>query len=149
MTDEAPGTRVIRAGLPEPEQGAPFLPGPTFAAPYHLRGDPESADYVYGRYGNPTVHAYERALGELEDARPDTPLAAIVEPLVASLGDESASVRAMAASALARMKDPRAVEPLIGLLDDESELVRQTARSVLRGFDDPRADEAVDAARLS
>ena len=69
MSGHGEGTRVIRAGLPEPEQGAPFLPGPTFAAPYHLRGDPEGAEYVYGRYGNPTVDRYERALGELEDAR--------------------------------------------------------------------------------
>ena len=69
MSEHAQGTRVIRAGLPEPEQGAPFLPGPTFAAPYHLRGDPDTAEYVYGRYGNPTVDAYERALGELEEAR--------------------------------------------------------------------------------
>jgi cystathionine gamma-lyase len=57
---------VIRAGLPEAEQGAPFLPGPTFAAPFHLRGDPASADYTYGRYGNPTWTAYESALSELE-----------------------------------------------------------------------------------
>ena len=60
------GTRVVRAGLPEPEQGEPFLPGPTFAAPFHLRGDPESAPYVYGRYDNPTWTLYEAALGELE-----------------------------------------------------------------------------------
>jgi cystathionine gamma-lyase len=60
------GTRVVRAGLPEADQGAPFLPGPTFAAPYHLSGDPESSDYVYGRYGNPTWSRYESALGELE-----------------------------------------------------------------------------------
>jgi cystathionine gamma-lyase len=60
------GTRVIRAGLPGAEQGTPFLPGPTFAAPFHLRGEPESADYVYGRYGSPTWTAYERALSELE-----------------------------------------------------------------------------------
>jgi cystathionine gamma-lyase len=60
------GTRVIRAGLPEAEQGTPFLPGPTFAAPFHLRGDPEGVDYVYGRYGSPTWTAYERALSELE-----------------------------------------------------------------------------------
>ncbi|HET8673679.1 MAG TPA: cystathionine gamma-lyase [Thermoleophilaceae bacterium] len=59
-------TRVIRAGLPEAEQGQPFLPGPTFAAPYHFRGDPHEADYVYGRYGNPTFTRYEAALGELE-----------------------------------------------------------------------------------
>ncbi len=60
------GTRVVRAGLPEADQGTPFLPGPTFAAPYHLSGPPESSDYVYGRYGNPTLTRYESALGELE-----------------------------------------------------------------------------------
>jgi cystathionine gamma-lyase len=60
------GTRVVRAGLPEPEQGEPFLPGPVFAGAFHLRGDPGGVDYVYGRYGNPTWTAYERALGELE-----------------------------------------------------------------------------------
>jgi cystathionine gamma-lyase len=64
MTGE--GTRVVRAGLPEPAQGEPFLPGPTFAAPYHLRGDPAEAPFVYGRYGNPSWERYERALGELE-----------------------------------------------------------------------------------
>jgi cystathionine gamma-lyase len=60
------GTKVVRAGLPAAEQGRPFLPGPAFAAPFHLRGDPESSEYVYGRYGSPTWTAYERALGELE-----------------------------------------------------------------------------------
>src|SRR4051794_32033100 len=61
------GTRVVRAGLPAPAQGEPFLPGPTFAAPYHLVGNPEDAPYVYGRYGNPTWTLYERALEELEE----------------------------------------------------------------------------------
>jgi cystathionine gamma-lyase len=56
----------VRAGLPEAEQGTPFLPGPTFAAPFHLAGDPADAEYVYGRYGNPAWSAYERALGELD-----------------------------------------------------------------------------------
>jgi cystathionine gamma-lyase len=60
------GTSVVRAGLPEEAQGEPFLPGPTFAAPYHLSGDPASSPYVYGRYGNPTWARYEQALGELE-----------------------------------------------------------------------------------
>lgn len=60
------GTRVVHAGLPPAEQGAPFLPGPTFAAPYHLSGDPEPGSPAYGRYTNPTWEAYERALGELE-----------------------------------------------------------------------------------
>jgi cystathionine gamma-lyase len=60
------GTRVVRAGLPQAEQGTPFLPGPTFAAPFHLRGDPHEAEFVYGRYANPSWSAYESALGELE-----------------------------------------------------------------------------------
>jgi cystathionine gamma-lyase len=59
-------TRLLHAGLPEPEQGAPFLPGPTFAAPFHLKGDPASSEFVYGRYGNPTWARYEQALGELD-----------------------------------------------------------------------------------
>lgn len=68
MADSAfhDGTRVVRAGLPAPEQGQPYLPGPTFAAPYHLIGDPSESPYVYGRYGNPTWSRYEAALGELE-----------------------------------------------------------------------------------
>ena len=60
------GTRAVRAGQPPPGQGEPFLPGPVFAGPFHLTGDPAGAEYVYGRYGNPTWRAYEEALGELE-----------------------------------------------------------------------------------
>src|SRR5262245_1747229 len=63
------GTDVVRAGLPDPEQGHPFLPGPVFAAPYHLSGDPADSEYVYGRYGNPTWSGYESALGGLEGGR--------------------------------------------------------------------------------
>jgi cystathionine gamma-lyase len=37
-----------------------------FAAPFHLPGDPEGAEYQYGRYGNPTWSNYEAAIGELE-----------------------------------------------------------------------------------
>ncbi len=59
-------TRVVHAGLPEPSQGQPFLPGPAFAAPFHLAGDPASSPYTYGRYHNPTWTLFERALGELE-----------------------------------------------------------------------------------
>jgi cystathionine gamma-lyase len=60
------GTRVVRAGLPPFSQGEPFLPGPTFANPYHLMGDPSSSPYSYGRYHNPTWTHFERALSELE-----------------------------------------------------------------------------------
>jgi cystathionine gamma-lyase len=59
---------VVRAGLPEPEQGEPFLPGPVFAAPFHLSGDPYAAPASYNRYGNPTWTRYEEAVGSLEDA---------------------------------------------------------------------------------
>jgi cystathionine gamma-lyase len=62
------GTRAVRAGLPDAEQGAPFLPGPVLAAPYHLMGDVDSSEWVYTRYGNPTWARYEQALGELERA---------------------------------------------------------------------------------
>jgi cystathionine gamma-lyase len=62
------GTRVVKAGLPEPEQGEPFLPGPVFAAPFHVRGDPAQVPFSYTRYGHPTWSRFESALGELEDA---------------------------------------------------------------------------------
>ena len=64
--DQGPGTRAVHAGLPAPAQGEPFLPGPTFAGPYHLAGDADSHRYGYQRYGNPTWTRYEAALGELE-----------------------------------------------------------------------------------
>ncbi len=59
-------TRVVRAGLPHAEQGAPYLPGPTFAAPFHAAGDPADSPFTYGRYHNPTWTRYEAALEELE-----------------------------------------------------------------------------------
>lgn len=68
MSDPGPSTRVVRAGLPDPEQGEPFLPGPVFAGPFHLSGDPDGATNLYTRYGNPTWHRYEEAVGSLEDA---------------------------------------------------------------------------------
>jgi cystathionine gamma-lyase len=61
-----PSTRAVRAGQPQARDEAPFLPGPTFAAPYHLRGDPTGHADVYGRYDNPTWRALESAIGALE-----------------------------------------------------------------------------------
>lgn len=61
-------TRVLRAGLPEIQQGDVFLPGPTFAGTYHLSGDPSTSAYQYGRYHNPTWTAYEKAITDLEGA---------------------------------------------------------------------------------
>ncbi|MEW2314126.1 cystathionine gamma-lyase [Streptomyces bauhiniae] len=59
------GTHAVRAGLPEPVKHEPTLPGPVFAAHFHLPGD-VSGPYSYGRDGNPTWTLLERAIGELE-----------------------------------------------------------------------------------
>jgi len=61
-----PNTRAIHAGLPDPVQGEPLLPGPVLAAPYHLRGAADSAPYGYGRDENPTWTHLERAIGTLD-----------------------------------------------------------------------------------
>ena len=62
------GTRCVHAGLPEPAPGQPFLPGPVFAAPYHLDPwqGPAGAVNGYGRPDNPTRRLLEAAIGELE-----------------------------------------------------------------------------------
>ncbi|WP_434592315.1 cystathionine gamma-lyase [Streptomyces sp. A5-4] len=59
------GTRAVRAGLPTPVAYEPTLPGPVFAAHFHLPGEP-TGPYTYGRDGNPTWTHLERAIGELE-----------------------------------------------------------------------------------
>ncbi len=59
------GTRAVRAGLPAPVKNEPPLPGPVFAAHFHLPGDVEGP-YTYGRDANPTWTLLERAIGELE-----------------------------------------------------------------------------------
>lgn len=75
-TSDRDGTRVVRAGLPEEVAYDPPLPGPVFAAHYHLPGDPAGAPYAYGRDANPTWTALERAIGELES--PDGPAETVV-----------------------------------------------------------------------
>jgi cystathionine gamma-lyase len=91
--DWRPETRAVHAGLPPPERGEPFLPGPTFAAPFHLPGDPEGAPYDYGRDGNPTWSRYEAALGELEGGEAvvfSSGMAAVNAALYAFAGDDDA-----------------------------------------------------------
>jgi cystathionine gamma-lyase len=61
-------TKVVHAGQDGARQGEPFLPGPAFAAPFHLAGAVDSAPFGYGREDNPTWRRYEQALGSLEDA---------------------------------------------------------------------------------
>ncbi|OKJ22747.1 cystathionine gamma-lyase [Streptomyces sp. CB00316] len=65
MSTMGDGTRAVRAGLPEPEQYEPTLPGPVFAAHFHLSGEPVGP-YTYGRDTNPTWTHLERAIGDLE-----------------------------------------------------------------------------------
>jgi cystathionine gamma-lyase len=62
-------TRTAHAGLPPRADGEPFLPGPTFAAPYHLSGASDASRFNYGRYDNPTWARLEDALGELEGGK--------------------------------------------------------------------------------
>ncbi|KOU52463.1 cystathionine gamma-lyase [Streptomyces sp. WM6378] len=73
MTGE--GTRSVRAGLPEPVAFEPTLPGPVFAAHFHLPGE-ATGPYSYGRDTNPTWTHLERAIAELES--PDESAEAIV-----------------------------------------------------------------------
>ncbi|MFS0695916.1 cystathionine gamma-lyase [Streptomyces nitrosporeus] len=65
MSTTNDGTRAVRAGLPAPEQYEPTLPGPVFAAHFHLSGEPVGP-YTYGRDTNPTWTHLERAISELE-----------------------------------------------------------------------------------
>ena len=69
MTQRGDSTRTAHAGLPAGADGEPFLPGPTFAAPYHLAGPADASRFNYGRYDNPTWARLEDALGELEGAQ--------------------------------------------------------------------------------
>lgn len=80
LTTAGEGTRAVRAGLPEPVKHEPTLPGPVFAAHYHLPGDP-TGPYTYGRDENPTWSLLERAIEELEAPGRDG-----VETLVFSSG---------------------------------------------------------------
>lgn len=67
--EHSPATRVVHAGLPKAEAGQPFLPGPVFAAPFHLPGnDPHAAPFGYARDGHPTLALYEQAVAELDSA---------------------------------------------------------------------------------
>lgn len=79
-------TLLLHAGLPKPAQGEPFHHGPTFAAPYHLSGDPATSAYTYGRYHNPTWSAYEQALTELERGAATVVFASGIAAVAATLG---------------------------------------------------------------
>ncbi|MGW1179816.1 cystathionine gamma-lyase [Streptomyces drozdowiczii] len=82
MSSKGDGTRAVRAGLPEPQQYEPTLPGPVFAAHYHLSGEP-TGPYTYGRDSNPTWTHLERAIGELEAPDEDVETAVFASGMAA------------------------------------------------------------------
>jgi cystathionine gamma-lyase len=77
MTSMDDSTASVSAGRPSAEAYQPPLPGPVFAAHYHLPGEP-SGPYTYGRYENPTWEHLERAISALES--PDEPAGTVVFP---------------------------------------------------------------------
>jgi len=111
-------TRAAHAGLPARADGEPFLPGPTFAAPYHLAGAADASRFNYGRYDNPTWARLEEALGELERAQAvvfSSGMAAVTSVIVPRLhtgdvlvapSDAYPGIRAIAADVL----EPNGVE---------------------------------------
>ncbi|MDG4823522.1 cystathionine gamma-lyase [Asanoa sp. WMMD1127] len=68
MIEYGDGTRSVHAGLPPAVPGEPFLPGPVFAAPYHLDPaiGPSASPNGYGRPDNRTRRLLEAAIGSLE-----------------------------------------------------------------------------------
>ncbi len=68
-----------------------------------------------------------------------------VPELIAALNHENGNVRRIAASALGKLRDKRAVEPLITLLmNEEGPQVRQYAVKALGSIGDPRATALLD-----
>jgi hypothetical protein len=59
-------TVAVTAGRPERTVDAPLNPPVVFASTYVGAHDTSAATIGYGRYGNPTWHALEQAIGALE-----------------------------------------------------------------------------------
>lgn len=92
------------------------------------------------RVGIPSEQGWRRivAMGNSGDPR-------YVPELIAALRDGNGNVRRLAASALGKIGDPRAVEPLLTLLARESKpQVRQYAIKALGKIGDPRARAALE-----
>ena len=59
-------TKIIRSTLTRAENGGALHPGPVFAAPYHVSGDPAETAYTYARSHNPTWTVLEKAIAQIE-----------------------------------------------------------------------------------
>src|SRR5918999_6492130 len=123
-----PSTRAVHAGMPPAGQGEPLLPGPVLAAPFHLRGDPHSTPYGYGRDPNPTWTHLERAIGELDGGRTVVfsagmaAVSAVVLPrlrpgdVFVACGDGYPGIRNIAALDL----EPKGIEVRLGPTDTQA-----------------------------
>jgi cystathionine gamma-lyase len=139
-----PSTRAVHAGLPAPAQGEPMLPGPVLAAPYHLRGDPHSTPYGYGRDANPTWTGLERAIGELDGGTTVVfssgmaAVAAVVLPrlrpgdVLVACGDGYPGIRQIAANDL----EPKGIEVRMVRTDTEA-IVKATEGATLVWIETP------------
>jgi cystathionine gamma-lyase len=128
VTRRGDSTRTAHAGLPAGADGEPFLPGPTFAAPYHLAGPAQASRFNYGRYDNPTWARLEDALGELEGAHSVVfaagmaAVSAVVIPtlhtgdVLVAPSDAYPGIRAIARDVL----EPNGVEVRLVPTDDEA-----------------------------
>jgi cystathionine gamma-lyase len=155
MSDHGPSTRAIRAGLPDPEQGEPLLPGPVLAAPYHLRGAVEGArHHGYGRDGNPTWSHLERAIGELDGGETvvfSSGMAAVTAVILPRLrpgdalvapGDGYPGIRKIAAEQL----EPRGVE--VRLVPTDTRAIAEAADGAALVWVETPSNPALDVADL-
>lgn len=144
------GTRAVRAGLPEPRANEPALPGPAFAAHYHLPGQ-VAGPYTYGREGNPTWTALERAISELEYPAGDAAADPAADPAADTITFPS-GMAAISAVLLSQLRPgDTAVLPgdgyqLLPALRERLEGFGVTVRTAPTG-DDAQLD-ALDGARL-
>jgi HEAT repeat protein/beta-lactamase regulating signal transducer with metallopeptidase domain len=82
---------------------------------------------------------------------PETPVSdetrrRVADALLTALNDENENVRVQALSALASMRDPRAIPGLVKAARDASVEVREQALTALAQFDTPEATQAILAA---
>ena len=91
-------------------------------------------------------------IGQSEDAKPKlsdseknyiTNINKAFGPLLVALNDEEPKVRYMAAWAVGRFHDERAIEPLIKALKDKTKEVKLSAIHSLAYFEDERVFEAL------
>ncbi|MDR1118653.1 MAG: PLP-dependent transferase [Bifidobacteriaceae bacterium] len=62
----SPQTIAVAAGRPRAEPGAPVNPPVTLSSTFASRGTPPPGEAAYARYDNPSHHAVEDVIGQLE-----------------------------------------------------------------------------------